>query len=209
MDLYDDASDEELVAAARAGDDHALEVLLLRHHRLVRARAASYFLLGADRDDVVQEGMVGLYKAVLEFDPHTGSRFRSFADLCVSRHLVSAVKAAARLKHRPLNDYLSIDRPLTGDEDGEYTLADLLPAAPHSDPVEQVLFLEWVRDLRRHVAATLSDLEVEVLRLHLTGRSYREIATVMRREAKSVDNALQRIKRKIDHLVVAWDTAAA
>ena len=209
MDQYDDATDEELVAAARSGDDHALDVLLLRYRRVVHATAASYFLPGAERDDLVQEGMLGLYEAVLDFDPSAGARFRSFAGLCISRQLVSAVKAANRHKHGPLNDYVSIHRPLTAGEDGECTLADVLPAASHNDPAEQVLLSERVRALECHLDAALSDLETQVLRLHVDGRNYREIASVMRRHAKSIDNALQRIKRKIDAHLVEWETAAA
>lgn len=208
VEPYDDATDEELVDAAGAGDDVALDVLLHRYRRLVHARAASYFLAGAERDDAVQEGMIGLYKAVLEFDPGAGARFRTFADLCVSSQLVTAVKAATRRKHGPLNEYVSIHRPLASGED-ECTLADMLPTAPHTDPAAQVLFVERVRDLRRHLASALSDLEVDVLRQHLEGTGYREIATAMCRHAKSVDNALQRIRRKIERHVVEWDAAAA
>jgi RNA polymerase sporulation-specific sigma factor len=208
VDLLDDAADDELVAAARSGDARALDVLLLRYRGLVRARAAGYFLVGADGDDVVQEGMIGLYKAVLEFDASVGAGFRSFADLCISRQIITAVKTANRLKHGPLNDYVSFDRPLRVDDD-ECTLAEVLPSPAHTDPAEQVLFAERVRDLRRHVATVLSDLEAEVLRMHVDGRSYREIAGILRRHAKSVDNALQRIKRKIDSRITEWDAAIA
>lgn len=209
MEAYEDATDEELVQTARAGDDRAVDVLLRRHRRLVRARTASYYLAGGEPDDLVQEGMIGLYQAVLEYDPRAGARFRTFADLCVSRQLATALKAANRHKHRPLNDYVSLHRPISRDEEDGDTLADVLPTAAHVDPAEQVIVRERVHDLRGYVDTALTHLEVEVLRMHLDGRSYREIARVLRRHAKSVDNALQRIKRKLDARLRTWETAAA
>lgn len=209
MDLDDEPTDEELVAAAQAGDDAAFEALVVRHHRLVRARATPYFVAGGDREDIVQEGMIGLFKAVRDFEPGMGAGFRAFAEVCVSRQVLTAVRTAQRHKHGPLNDYVSIHGPLTVDEHGDYTLADVLPAPPQTDPASQVLFSERVRDLKDHVRSVMSDLEVEVLRLHLDGRNYREIAATLKRRAKSVDNALQRIKRKIHAHAVEWDAAVA
>ncbi len=195
-------SDEDLVALARAGDDRALERLLLRHRAMVRARARSHFLVGADQDDLVQEAMIGLYLAVRAFDPRCGASFRTFADMCVSRQVVTAIRSATRRKHRPLNDYVPLHGPAPAAAEGERTLAEVLPAPAHSDPAEQLAGQEQVRALREHVERTLSELEVEVLRLHVDGVGYREIAQRLQRRAKSIDNALQRIRRKVaGHLV--------
>ena len=192
-----DVSDETLVSRARAGDDDALDALLLRYRSVARARARSYFLVGADHDDVVQEAMIGLYRAIREFDAERGAGFRTFAELCVSRQILTAIRTATRHKHHPLNHYVSFQRrALVGDGE-ERTLADDLPASPFSDPVEQVLCAERIRDLHDHLDAALSDLEVEVLRLHVDGVGYREIAATLQRGAKSVDNALQRIRHKL------------
>lgn len=195
-----EASDEELVGRARTGDDAALEELLLRHRVLVRARTRAHFLVGADQDDLVQEAMIGLYLAVRAFDPACGSSFRAFADVCVSRQVVTAIRTATRRKHGPLNDYVSLHGPAA--DEGTRTLADVLPAPAQADPAEQLVGAEAVDALRAHVDRALSDLEVEVLRLHVAGMGYREIARRLHRGARSVDNALQRVRRKVaDHLV--------
>lgn len=196
--MRDDGSDEELVAAARAGDDRALDVLLLRYRGFARLKARSYFLVGAGPDDVVQEGMIGLYKAVREYDAEAGAGFRRFAELCITRQIVTAIKSATRHKHRPLNDYVSFHRPVLADDEDERTLGDVLPTPPLTDPAEQVVCAERVRELQQHFDTVLSDLEAEVLQLHVDGRSYLEIARMLRRHTKSIDNALQRIKRKLD-----------
>ncbi len=204
-----ESTDEELVAAAQAGDERSLETLLLRYHGIARAKARAYFLVGAERDDTVQEGMIGLCKAVREFNPEFETSFRSFAELCVARQILTAVKAATRRKHGPLNNYVSFHRPLLSDESGGCTLGEVLPTPAHTDPAEQVVFTEQVRHLQQHVDAVLSDLEAEVLRLHLEGKGYQEIARTLRRHTKSVDNALQRIKRKVDSYVMQWDAEIA
>jgi RNA polymerase sporulation-specific sigma factor len=191
-------SDEQLAAAARLGDDDALSALLARYRPFARSRARSYFLLGADFDDVVQESMIGLYKAIRDYDPNAAASFRSFAELCVHRQLITAVKAATRHKHGPLNSYVSFSRPLGDDEDGDRVLGDVLPAGPMADPAEQVVSTERIRALQSYVDDVLSDLEVEVLRLYVDGKSYSEIAQSLHRHTKSIDNALQRIKRKLD-----------
>jgi RNA polymerase sigma-H factor len=197
-----EASDEELVGRARAGDDAALEELLLRHRALVRARTRTHFLVGADQDDLAQEAMIGLYLAVRAFDPDCGSSFRAFADVCVSRQVVTAIRAATRRKHGPLNDYVSLHGQAPAAGEGERTLADVLPAPAAADPAEQLVAAEAVEALRVHVDRALSDLEGEVLRLHVDGVGYREIAQRLHRGARSIDNALQRVRRKVaDHLV--------
>ena len=191
-------SDEELAQAAQAGDDDAEAALLTRYRPFVRSKARSYFLIGGDDQDVVQEGMIGLFKAIRDYDPNQQMSFRGFAELCITRQLISAVKSATRYKHGPLNSYVSFSRSVGEDDEGERVLADVLPATPQSDPAEHVTSAERVRDLQAYVDEALSDLEVEVLRMYVDGRSYVEIADTLRRRTKSVDNALQRIKRKID-----------
>jgi RNA polymerase sporulation-specific sigma factor len=191
-------SDEELAKAAQAADGEAEAVLLTRYRPFVRSKARSYFLIGGDDQDVVQEGMIGLFKAIRDYDPTQQMSFRGFAELCITRQLISAVKSATRYKHGPLNSYVSFSRSVGEDDEGERVLADVLPATPQSDPAERLTSAERVRDLQAYVDEALSDLEVEVLRMYVEGRSYVEIADTLRRRTKSVDNALQRIKRKID-----------
>lgn len=191
-------SDEELAKAAQAGSGDAESVLLTRYRPFVRGKARSYFLVGGDDQDVVQEGMIGLFKAIRDYDPEQQMSFRGFAELCVTRQLITAVKSATRFKHGPLNSYVSFSRTVGEDDEGDRVLADVLPASPQSDPAERVTSVERVRDLQAYVDDALSDLEVEVLRMYVEGRSYVEIAEILRRRTKSVDNALQRIKRKID-----------
>ena len=156
-------ADEDLVLAARAGDEAAMRSILDRYRSFARAKARLYYVAGGDRDDVVQEGMIGLFKAVRDFDENAGASFRAFADLCITRQVLTAVKAASRNKHSPLNSSLSLSRPVLGDEEGERSLADLLSAPAQIDPAEQVMSAERIRNLQRHVDAALSDLEVDVL----------------------------------------------
>jgi RNA polymerase sporulation-specific sigma factor len=191
-------ADDALVLAVRDGDENALDELLTKYRGFARAKARSYFMAGADHEDMVQEGMIGLYKAVRDFNPSLQSSFRAFAELCVTRQMITAIKTAARQKHGPLNNYVSFSRPLSNDEDGDRTLADVLALPEIDDPCELVISAERVRALQNHVDAALSDLEAEVLRLYVDGKSYVEIAEVLQRHVKSIDNALQRIKRKLD-----------
>lgn len=191
-------TDDELVLAARSGDDAALADLLNKYRAFARVKARSYFLVGADREDIVQEGMIGLYKAIRDFNPDMQSSFRAFAELCVTRQIITAIKTATRHKHGPLNNYVSFSRPVGGDEDGERTLADVLPTVQISDPADLVVSAERIRALQAHFDEVLSDLETEVLRLYVEGKSYQEIAERLQRHVKSIDNALQRIKRKLE-----------
>jgi RNA polymerase sporulation-specific sigma factor len=186
----------ELVLRARAGDDAATTELLHRYRALARHKARSYFLVGADRDDVVQEGMIGVYKAIRDFDAGQGASFRGFAEMCVTRQIISAVKAATRHKHGPLSSSVSLDRPV-GAEGDVGSLADFLPAAESADPAHVVVSADEVRALQRHFDEVLTDLEQQVLRHHVEGKTYDEIAAMLQRHAKSIDNALQRIKKKI------------
>jgi RNA polymerase sporulation-specific sigma factor len=186
----------ELLLKARGGDDRAVDELLDRYRTLARFKARSYFLLGADKDDVVQEGMIGLYKAIRDFDVDQGVPFRAFAEVCVTRQLITAVKSANRHKHSPLTSSVSLDMPLGGQED--VSLADLLPAATSSDPAAAAISADEIRALQQHFSEVLSDLERQVLRHHVEGKSYDEIAAMLQRHVKSIDNALQRIKRKLE-----------
>ena len=191
-------ADEQLVLAARAGDDTALSTLLTKYRAFARVKARSYFLVGADREDIVQEGMIGLYKAIRDFNPDLETSFRGFAELCITRQIITAIKTATRQKHGPLNNYVSFSRPVVGDDDGERVLADVLPTVAISDPADLVISAERIRALQAHFDEVLSDLETEVLRLYVEGKSYQEIAERLQRHVKSIDNALQRIKRKLE-----------
>ena len=186
----------ELLLRARAGDEEAVNELLDRYRALARSKTRSYFLLGADRDDIVQEGMIGLYKAIRDYDDAHGVPFRSFAEICVTRQVLTAVRSGTRLKHAPLNSSVSLDQPVDDGPQGT-SLGDLLPAALSSDPAATVVSADEMRALQRHFDEVLSDLEQQVLRHHMEGRSYDEIAAVLQRHVKSIDNALQRIKRKL------------
>ena len=191
-------TDDELVLAARAGDDVALAELLTKYRNFARVKARSYFLVGADREDIVQEGMIGLYKAIRDFNTEMQTSFRAFAELCVTRQIITAIKTATRQKHTPLNSYVSFNRPVVSDEDGDRTLGDVIPTVAITDPADLVISSERIRALQRHFDEVLSDLETEVLRLYVEGKSYQEIAESLNRHVKSIDNALQRIKRKLE-----------
>ena len=194
----DGKTDGELVMQARAGDDAALCEVLEKYRALARVKARSYFLVGADREDIVQEGMIGLYKAIRDFNPERQTSFRAFAELCVTRQIITAIKTATRQKHGPLNDYVSFERPMGGDDEGDRVLGDVLSTVAISDPADLVISAGRIRALQAHFDAVLSDLETEVLRLYVEGKSYQEIAERLQRHVKSIDNALQRVKRKLE-----------
>jgi RNA polymerase sporulation-specific sigma factor len=204
-----EGGDEDFVRAARDGDDRALAALLDKYRGFARSKARSYFLVGADREDIVQEGMIGLYKAIRDYNPDMQSTFRAFAELCITRQIITAIKTATRQKHGPLNSYVSFSRPVAGDEDGDRTLSDVLPMTQICDPADLVISAERIRALQQHFDDVLSDLEAEVLRLYVDGKSYLEIADVLDRHVKSIDNALQRIKRKLDGHLRAREIADA
>jgi RNA polymerase sporulation-specific sigma factor len=198
-------ADEELIGRARSGDDRAIETLLLRYRHYARAKARSYFLAGADREDIVQEGMIGLYKAIRDFQPDKETAFRSFAELCITRQIISAIKSATRRKHMPLNSYVSLNQgPRSGEADAPPLEQALSTTAP-SDPADLVISAEEISSLRASMIELLSGLESEVLRLYMDGKSYGEIATTLGRHVKSIDNALQRIKRKLEQHLEARD----
>ncbi|MFN2640517.1 MAG: RNA polymerase sporulation sigma factor SigH [Actinomycetota bacterium] len=195
-----EATDDELVLRARGGDEAALEHLLIRYKNFARVKARSYFLVGADKEDIVQEGMIGLYKAIRDFKDDKLSSFRAFAELCITRQIITAIKTATRQKHIPLNSYVSLNRPLSQDDGGEpdRVLVDVLATHTSADPVELVISSEEVRQMQTSFGEILSDLEAHVLSLYIEGKSYQEIAASLKRHVKSIDNALQRIKRKVE-----------
>ena len=193
-----DLSDVELVARFHQGDAEAVHVLLQRYRRFARAKARGYFLVGADTDDIEQEGMIGLFKAARDYNPDRQASFRAFAELCITRQVITAIKTATRQKHQPLNQYLSISGVRGGDDPGERSVEDLLDDHYVADPADEVLSRERMAAMRRSMAEMLSGLEVDVLRLYVEGKSYQEIGNQLGRHVKSIDNALQRIKRKLD-----------
>jgi RNA polymerase sporulation-specific sigma factor len=190
--------DEGLIERSRGGDQDALNTLLNRYRRFARSKSRSYFLLGADSDDVEQEAMIGLYKAARDFQSEREVSFRAFAELCVTRQVITAIKAATRQKHQPLNQYVSISGVRGGDDPGERSVEDLLDDHNVSDPADEIVSRERIDFMRRTMADALSSLEVDVLRLYVAGKSYQEIGRHLGRHVKSIDNALQRIKRKLD-----------
>jgi RNA polymerase sporulation-specific sigma factor len=193
-----DLSDDDLVARYHGGDDAALKTLIERYRRFARAKARGYFLIGADSDDIEQEGLIGLYKAARDFRPERQASFRAFAELCITRQVITAVKTATRQKHQPLNQYVSISASRPSDESNERTVEDLLDDHHVADPAESVVQTEQLDAMRSSMAEMLSGLEVDVLRLYVEGKSYQEIGDQLGRHTKSIDNALQRIKRKIE-----------
>ncbi|HET9078340.1 MAG TPA: RNA polymerase sporulation sigma factor SigH, partial [Acidimicrobiales bacterium] len=193
--------DEELVSRFQHGDDCALEVLIQRYRRFARAKTRTYFLVGADADDVEQEGLIGLYKAARDYRADRQSSFRAFAELCVTRQVISAIKAATRQKHQPLNRYVSISGVRGSDDPSEGAVEEMLDDHRAADPADEVVSQEQIEAIRRSMVENLSTLEVEVLRMYVEGKSYNEIGTQLGRHVKSIDNALQRVKRKLDHHV--------
>ena len=202
-------SDEDLVALFRDGRLEALELLLERYRRFTRARARTYFLVGADFDDIEQEGMIGLFKAVRDFRPDRQSSFRAFAELCVTRQIITAIKSATRQKHQPLNQYVSLSGLRVSDGVDDRPVEDLLDDHHVADPADEVVSTERMAAMRAAMAEMLSGLEVDVLRLYVEGRSYQEISLLLGRHVKSIDNALQRIKRKLEAHLAARDAEEA
>lgn len=192
-------TDEELLALLRGGDQEAERELYERYKQTVRSRARTYFLIGADHEDLVQEGMIGLYRAVLEYDPEKAASFHSFADLCITRQILTAIKRASRKKHGPLNSYVSLNRPVF-EKESEVTLLDMVQNLRVSDPEEQYIGQENCEQLLCIIREQLSDLERRVLGLYLEGRSYQEIAELLHKTPKAIDNAIQRVKRKLEPL---------
>ena len=203
-----DLTDIDLVARFQSGCQDSLQVMINRYRRFARAKARSYFLVGADSDDVEQEALIGLYKAARDFRPEHQSSFRAFAELCITRQIITAIKTATRQKHQALNQYVSISGGRSGDESSERNVEEMIHVRHHgTDPAERIVAAERFEAMRDRMAEVLSDLEVSVLTLYVEGKSYQEIGDQLGRHVKSIDNALQRIKRKLEgHLA---DRAAA
>ncbi|MGQ0548338.1 MAG: RNA polymerase sporulation sigma factor SigH [Armatimonadota bacterium] len=194
---YHELVDEELVDHAKTGDDRAAEFLITKYRNFVRVKAKAYFLIGADREDIIQEGMIGLYKAIRDFRRDKLSSFRAFAELCITRQIITAIKTATRQKHIPLNSYISLNKPIY-DEDSDRTLLDVISSIKVSDPEELVINQEASATMRERIRKNLSELECRVLTAYLEGKSYQEMANELNRHVKSIDNALQRVKRKLE-----------
>lgn len=195
---YVDLTDEQICKLAQEQDDHlAVDYLVDKYKNFVRAKARSYFLIGADKEDIIQEGMIGLYKATRDFKGDRLASFKAFAELCVTRQIITAIKTATRQKHIPLNSYISLNKPIYADET-ERTLMDVLVEGQVTDPEELFINREEFSDIEAKMGSILSDLEGKVLMGYLDGKSYNEIAAEYHRSVKSIDNALQRVKRKLE-----------
>jgi RNA polymerase sporulation-specific sigma factor len=200
LNCFNTMQDEEVVRIAKDGNTVATEFLIMRYRSLVESKAKAYFVVGADHDDVIQEGMIGLYKAIRDFRIDRLTKFRPFAELCVTRQIITAVKTATRQKHVPLNAYISLNRSLTGDS-ADGSLLDVLPDQAVQDPEVLVLCKKMPQNLHEVAQHVLSDLERCVLKCYLEGMSYREMSHELKCHTKSIDNALQRVKRKISCLL--------
>ncbi|AIF42032.1 RNA polymerase sporulation sigma factor SigH [Virgibacillus sp. SK37] len=194
--------DNEVIALVQQGNSRALDFLINKYKNFVRAKARTYFLIGADREDIIQEGMIGLYKAIRDYDGEKLSSFKGFAELCVTRQIITAIKTATRQKHLPLNSYVSLDKPIY-DEESDRTLLDVIAGSKAIDPQELLVNREKFGDLETKLSELLSELEKQVLHLYLDGRTYQEISVELKRHVKSIDNALQRVKRKLEQLMEA------
>ncbi len=190
-------TDEEIVSLAKHGDTMALEFLIGKYKNFVRSKARTYFLIGADREDIIQEGMIGLYKAIRDYRYDRQTSFHSFAEICVTRQIITAIKTATRQKHMPLNSYVSLNKPVY-EEESERTLSDVITQGKAGNPEDLFIDQEDFLDIESTMQRILSPLEQDVVNLYLEGKSYIEIAQQLDRHVKSVDNALQRVKRKLE-----------
>ena len=187
----------EMVLKASNGDIIALEHIINKYKNFVKAKAKSYFLVGADKEDIIQEGMIGLYKAIRDFDGSKTNSFNCFAEICITRQIITAIKTATRQKHIPLNSYVSLNKPIY-DEESDRTLMDIIAASIITDPEELIISKEELKNIESKMNEILSKLELQVLELYLNGKSYQYIADIIGRDVKSIDNALQRVKRKME-----------
>ena len=193
---FESMTDEELVRLAQEGDNEALEYLLNKYKNFVRSKARSYFLIGADHEDIVQEGMIGLYKAIRDYRTDKQASFRAFAELCITRQIITAIKTATRQKHIPLNSYVSLNKPIY-DEESDRTLLDVITEDNFSNPESMIISKGDVGAIKGKIGSILSELELDVLVNYMEGKSYQEISAETGRHLKSIDNALQRVKRKL------------
>ena len=197
-DMFDGMTDEEIVSEAQEHNNtEAVDYIVNKYRNFVKAKARTYFLIGADKEDIIQEGMIGLYKATRDFRGDKLSSFRAFAELCVTRQIITAIKTATRQKHIPLNSYVSLNKPIYTDE-SERTLLDVIAGIRVSDPEELIISREEFADIELKMNEILSDLEWQVLNAYLDGKTYNEMSRDLHRHVKSIDNALQRVKRKLE-----------
>lgn len=194
-------SDDELIIQTKNGNGYAIEVLMERYRNFVRSKSRTYFLIGADKEDIIQEGMIGLYKSIRDFKPDAQTSFRSFAELCVTRQMITAIKKATRQKHIPLNSYISLNKSQY-DEDSDRVLLETFVGRNVLNPEEIILDKERFYHIESKLPEILSKLELHVLTEYLKGKSYTEIASIIGKSDKSIDNALQRIKKKIEKYVI-------
>lgn len=197
ISVYDGMEDEDIVEEAKTGNPYAMEYLITKYKSFVKGKARAYFLIGADKEDIIQEGMIGLYKATRDYNRDKLTSFKAFAELCITRQIITAIKTATRQKHIPLNSYVSLNKPIY-DEESDRTLLDVISEIKITDPEELVISSEELCSMESKIIELLSDLEWEVLMAYLDGKSYQEIAKELHRHEKSIDNALQRVKRKLE-----------
>lgn len=196
--------DEAVVFLAKEGDKYAEEFLINKYKNFVRAKARSYFLIGADREDIIQEGMIGLFKSIRDYRGDKQASFRAFAELCITRQIITAIKTATRQKHIPLNSYVSLNKPIY-DEESDRTLMDVISSARISDPEALIISREEFDSIEGKMGEILSPLEWQVLMAYLDGKTYQEMAVDLKRHIKSIDNALQRVKRKLERYLTKRD----
>ena len=194
---FESKAEEEVVIEAKNGSVRAQEYVISRYESFVKAKSKSYFLIGADKEDIYQEGMIGLYKAIRDFNYEKSTTFKAFAELCITRQIITAIKTATRQKHIPLNTYISLNKPVSED-DSERTLLDIIATSIVTDPEELIISKEELKHIESKMNELLSDLELQVVEYYLNGKSYQYIADKLKRDVKSIDNALQRVKRKLE-----------
>lgn len=195
--------DEDLIRRSRKGDEAASNELMSRYKAVVRNRASSYFMAGADQEDLIQEGMIGVFKAIRDYDEKKGASFRTFAELCIQRQIISAVKGASRMKHAPLNESVSLNRPVSDGDDGAGPLEELLADEIDTNPEKMLLLREDMSYISQNLDDILSTLELQVWKMYVNGCSYREIAEKLDKTSKGVDSAIQRAKKKLAEIIDA------
>lgn len=198
---YGQCNDEVLIALYQEGDEQAIDELFERYKNLVRKKAKAMYLAGGDNDDLIQEGMIGLYKAVRDYNSQKEATFSTFANMCINRQLMTAVTASNRQKNAPLNGYVSFEQPANAEEDSDMKLIDVLQSGSEQNPEKLFIDREYAENLQGKVESVLSPLENKVLRLYMDGKDYIEISKMLDRPAKSIDNAIQRIRNKVDKLI--------
>ncbi len=194
---YQEMPDDDIVLLAQKGDNEALLFILKKYKSFVKGRARSYFLIGADREDIIQEGMIGLYKAIRDFKADKQVTFRAFAEICITRQIITAVKAATRQKNVPLNSYISLNKPVY-EENTNQTFFDIFTTDPQANPEDMVIDQEAYNNIELKINKILSPFEMKVLNMYLEGKNYHQMSVDLNRDHKSIDNALQRIKKKLE-----------